>query len=457
MSTDKIVDLSEYPNLKMRFCQEEDKTSKDPEIQLPDPRCQIDDARITLEAMPEQKRTDSDVPEEMSLDALADILGTTIKHERDNSTAIFLCYLSTYLRSDSQFNISLNSPSATGKSYLATEIVKLFPNEDVREIGYCSPTAFFHEVNCRSNETKQIVVSFEGKILVFLDQPHNDLLTRLRPILSHDKKEIEIMITDKDQRFGMRTKKIKLIGFSPVIFCTAGLRMDEQELTRFMLLCPGSSQEKLSSSIDEKIQKLSDTDKYTRSFDKNQRLSGLKKRITLIKAAKIEDVIISDTAAVRSKYSKTSHVLHPKDQRYIAIYISLIKTSALLNLWHRRQESGKIFASQEDIDRATTLWHNISATHHLGLAPFIDSVFKDVFLELDQKKRLSGSADYGISRSEIISLYLSRFGSPLDTLKLTYEILPSLVGNSLIERRKSTKDRRQELIYITDHARNIYV
>jgi hypothetical protein len=53
------------------------------------------------------------------------------------------------------------------------------------------------------------------------------------PLLSHDKKEIAIKITDKTQKNGTKTKNILLRGYPSVIFCTAGLRIDEQEATRF--------------------------------------------------------------------------------------------------------------------------------------------------------------------------------------------------------------------------------
>src|SRR3989344_4249677 len=69
------------------------------------------------------------------------------------------------------------------------------------------------------------------KILIFLDQPHTMLLQHLRPMLSHDKKEIRLKITDKSQKAGLKTKNIYLKGFPTVIFCTAGLNLDEQEAT----------------------------------------------------------------------------------------------------------------------------------------------------------------------------------------------------------------------------------
>src|SRR3990167_5639497 len=160
---------------------------------------------------------------------------------------------------NAQFNISYNAPSSTGKSYIPTEIARLLPEEDVLEIGYCSPTAFFHDVGEQDEKNKgRILVDLSRKILIFLDQPHTQLLERLRPLLSHDKKEISIKITDKNQKQGLRTKNVVLRGFPSVIFCTAGLRIDEQEATRFLLLSPEINQEKIRQGILESIKKEAD-------------------------------------------------------------------------------------------------------------------------------------------------------------------------------------------------------
>src|SRR3989344_457979 len=76
--------------------------------------------------------------------ALAEILGLTVKHDNENKLTTFFCMLAAYT-DNSQFNISFNAPSSTGKSFIATELARLFPSEDRIELGYCSPTAFFHD------------------------------------------------------------------------------------------------------------------------------------------------------------------------------------------------------------------------------------------------------------------------------------------------------------------------
>ena len=226
---------------------------------------------------------------------LIEILGLTIKKDETNKLITFLCQLSAYTES-AQFNISYNAPSSTGKSYIPTEIARLFPEKDVMEIGYCSPTAFFHDVGEYDKEQSGYVVDLSRKILIFLDQPHTLLLQHLRPLLSHDKKEINLKITDKTQKFGLKTKNILLRGYPSVIFCTAGLRIDEQEATRFLLLSPEVNQEKIRQGISEIIKKEADNDSYKDWLEENPERKSLKERIKAIKLENIQEIKIANCA-----------------------------------------------------------------------------------------------------------------------------------------------------------------
>lgn len=101
---------------------------------------------------------------------LRKVLGLTIKRDQTNKAVTFLCQLSAYSE-DSQINESFNAPSATGKTYIPLEISALFPPEDVIVVGYCSPTAFFHDVGIFDKKKQGYLVDLSRKILIFLDQP----------------------------------------------------------------------------------------------------------------------------------------------------------------------------------------------------------------------------------------------------------------------------------------------
>jgi len=81
--------------------------------------------------------------EPMSDAFVSDTLGKTIKHDEKNKLIVFFSMVQNYTFEDQQ-NIMFSAPSATGKSYIALEVAKYFPKEDVDKKGYTSRRAFFH-------------------------------------------------------------------------------------------------------------------------------------------------------------------------------------------------------------------------------------------------------------------------------------------------------------------------
>ena len=340
------------------------------------------------------ERIDTSQFKPLSSQELVEILGLTIKQDEENKVVTFLCELSAYTE-NAQFNISYNAPSSTGKSYIPTEIARLFPEEDVVEIGYCSPTAFFHDVGEQDEKKKgQIIVDLSRKILIFLDQPHTQLLERLRPLLSHDKKEISIKITDKNQKQGLRTKNVILRGFPSVIFCTAGLRIDEQEATRFLLLSPEVNHEKIRQGILESIKKEADAESYKDWLDENPERKLLKERIRAIKLEGIREIRIASYQKVVERFFSEHKVLKPRHQRDIKRLSSLIKSFALINLWWREKSGTTITANEDDIEQAFKIWDAISVSQELNLPPYIYNLYQEVILKAWNDKNSNRSEGF---------------------------------------------------------------
>jgi hypothetical protein len=101
--------------------------------------------------------------EPIGLDFVLSTLSSTIKADDRNKLILFLCFLLNYTEEDQQ-NISFNAPSSTGKSYLALEIAKYFPPEDVKLHSYTSPTAFFHELGKLSTTDGKPLKELNGYI-----------------------------------------------------------------------------------------------------------------------------------------------------------------------------------------------------------------------------------------------------------------------------------------------------
>ena len=378
----------------------------------------------------------------LSSQELTEILDLTIKKDNENKLITFLCLLSAYTES-SQLNISFNAPSSTGKSYIPTEVAKLFPEEDVIEVGYCSPTAFFHDIGEYDKERNGHILDLSRKILIFLDQPHMLLLQHLRPLLSHDKKEIRIKIADKSQKGGIRTKNIFLKGFPSVIFCTAGLKIDEQETTRFLLLSPETDKEKIWQAIHQKIRKESDYDEYELLLEENPERKILKERIKAIKLENIKDIKIDSPEKLEENFLKKDKILKPRHQRDIGRIISLVKAFALLNLWFRNRRGATIIATQEDIEDALRVWNAIYESQEHNLPPYIYQVFQKVILPAWEEN------NKGLARLDVTRKYLQVYGRVLEDWVLRQQIIPMLENSGLIIQEADPNDRRKILIFPT--------
>lgn len=383
---------------------------------------------------------------------LGEILGLTLKRDDTSKVITFLCQLSAYTDED-QFNVSFNAPSSTGKSYIPLEIADLFPQEDVIRLGYCSPASFIHDQGEWSQEQKQNVITLGRKIIIFLDQPHMDLLTRLRPLLSHDQKEICLKITDKTERHGLRTKTTKLCGFPVIVFASAGLKIDEQESTRFLLLSPEMSQEKIRDAIGQRIKKDSNRKNFRKEVSENAARELLKQRIRAIKEAQISEIIIESPQEVQRLFLSQNRFLRPRHSRDIGRVMSLIKSIALLNLWFRKREDNTIFVDKSDIQEGFKLWNEISETQELNLPPYVLDIYKNVILPLANRKQgdsgVGEGGRRGVSRNEIIREYSRIYHVPLPDWKLKREVLPMLEASSLITQEPDPLNRSRILIYPT--------
>ncbi|MHC4462175.1 MAG: toprim domain-containing protein [Planctomycetota bacterium] len=391
----------------------------------------------------------------LSSQKLLEILGLTIKKDEQNKLITFLCELSAYTES-SQFNISFNAPSSTGKSYIPTEIAQLFPPEDVIEIGYCSPTAFFHDVGKYSEKHGGYVVDLSRKVLIFLDQPHTLLLQHLRPILSHDKKQIRMKITDKSQKHGLKTKNILLRGYPAVIFCTAGLKIDEQEATRFLLLSPETNQEKIREAIYEKLRKETDTGAYQKALDSHPERNLLKQRIRAIKQESIKEIRIGSPQRIEERFFRKNKVLKPRHQRDIGRLVSLIKSFALLNLWFRDKDGSSVVANEADIEAAFKIWDVICESQELNLPPYIYQLYREVILPAwndKNKDRAEGfeeiTGGLGLTRQDIIQKHYEVYRRFIPDWQLRQQIIPMLETVGLITQERDPNDRRKMLIYPT--------
>lgn len=381
-----------------------------------------------------------------TVDDLANVLGNTVKHDDDNKAITFLAMLLTFTEED-QINLGFLAESSSGKSYIPLELSWYFPQGDLIKLGYTSPTAFFHEHGLllpdptdqrpdvpEEKRRKIIHIDLHNKILIFLDQPHDQLLQRLRSLLSHDEKTIMLKITDKSQKYGLKTKTVIVEGPPTVIFCTAKFSMADQEKTRLLLLSPEINQEKLRESILLKIDKESDREAFKKRMDEDPKRKLLADRVDEIRTADIKYITVPEDLRneVYKRFMSAHNFLIPRHQRDVSRLLSIIKGLALLNYMHRVRIGDSISANMEDVDAGFKLYDKVSEANELGLSPGVYNIFREIKEGLDAK---------GITISDFQGIYYRRFHK-----RLGYEdsrrILKTMASVGLLAEISDLTDKR---------------
>jgi len=386
-----------------------------------------------------------DLMKEVDLDYIDDILSLTVKHDRTSKLITFLAMILTYTEEDQQ-TVTFKSESSRGKSYIPLEIAKYFPKDDVQTIAYASPAAFFHQHGLWIKETKTVWIDLERKILIFLDQPHDMLLQRLRPLLSHDQKELNYRITDKTQKRGLKTKNIIINGYPTVIFCTAKQNIDEQERTRVFILSPEATEEKLKSSIALLSQKLSDRKEFQKDLEINEKREWLRARVDCIRNANINNIVIPNPEDIFVEFLEQHQHLTPRHQRDFKRLVALIKAHALLNCYTRRdpKDDHKIIVNQWDIIAGFKLYAEIIESNELGLSPEIFEIWKQVI-----KPKLEESRSFGLLVDEMQKAYRTQYHRFLPDTRLK-EIRKSLKNAGLTYELKDSDDKRKIRLFLLD-------
>lgn len=390
---------------------------------------------------------------EITTKELATVLDLTIKHDNENKLVSFLCMLSAYTE-DSQLNVSFNAPSSTGKTYIPTQVAQYFPDADVRQFGGASPTAFFHDNSTFDKERNCHVVDLERKILIFLEQPNPKLQENLRPVMSHDKKEISYKITDKNQKGSNRAKNIVIRGFPATIFCSAGMRLDEQEATRAILLSPETSIEKVREGVHMATLRSANKAVFLAEIEASPERQQLKDRVLAIKQEHVDDIVVPNPTSIERRFLSTVQSAKPRHQRDVSHLLSIIKCITLLNVWYRRDDKGNIVATQSDIDQGFEVWQKINKSQELNLPPYTYEFYKKfivpIYLEKNAGRNhdtMTVDNDLGVSRKDIIHLHYKLENRLVNEDVLRRQILPMLEAAGLITQEKDPYDKRNKLIF----------
>jgi hypothetical protein len=385
---------------------------------------------------------------EVSWKDIANVLSISIKKDEAPKLITFCAMLLAQTNED-QLNLGFQAESSSGKSYVPIELSNYFPENEVMKFAAASPTAFYHRGGTWNEQRKAIICDLQHKIIIFIDMPHFQLLERLRPLLSHDDKELHYMITDHSQKHGLRTKNVVLRGHSSFFFCSTRNDSDEQEKTRLLLLSPSTDQEKLRESLELSALRKANREEYEKRISKDPKRLWLMRRILGVRQSGINEVIIPDDGkGVYDRFINEHPYLQPRHQRDFPRIFSFIKAHTLLNCFNRDKLEGKhdtIMATQTDIDAGFVLYKEIELSNELGLSPYIFRIFVDVIAPLLSYDGIQK----GVTRDDIIRKHYEVRHKMLSPETLKREIIPQLEIVGLIVQEPDPDDKRRLLIYPT--------
>jgi hypothetical protein len=386
-----------------------------------------------------------EITKEVSFEHIADILSTSIKKDKAPKLITFCGMLLSQTNED-QLNIGYQAESSSGKSYIPLEVSTYFPREEIEEIASASPTAFYHDGGTWDDEKRALICDLKHKNLIFMDMPGFQLLEKLRPMLSHDRDELRYKITDKNQKYGLRTKNVIIRGYPSVFFCSTKTDPDEQEKTRMLLLSPQTDQEKLREALELAALRKSNPEEYRKRILQDPKRAWLTDRISSIRQWGIREIIIpEDGKAVYDRFMKEHQYLMPRHQRDFPRIFSFIKAHALLNCFNRKKLEGDmtaIVATQSDIDAGFALYKEIEQSNELGLSPYVFNIYQEVVAPLLDP-------NIGVLREDILKKYYEVRHKTLSPQTLKADIIPQLEAVGLIRQEADKEDRRRMLVYPT--------
>jgi hypothetical protein len=401
-------------------------------------------------------------------------------------------------------NLAVLAPTSEGKTYPVIEVMKFFPTEDIWYIGSMSPKTLIRQngtivdknnqsidkivkklqkdISILGNsitdriqkaelreqlsnilESSKTLIDLHGKAIVFLEPPDPELWQILKPILSHDKKEIEFPFVNQNSAVGIYTKKVVVRGWPACIFCSA---KDESKwpqwpeiVSRFLITSPNMVAQKY--------------------LEGNQLIAQRKGPPVLMQ----QSLIVSDLDIEHAKKCVlflihhlrrfTNNKINPSpvwipfgsilaqilpsergtDNRITRRIFSFLNI-VTLSRWHLRSrleygnESLVIADLAEDLHEVLHMTQNVS-----GIPTYKLKFFKEILIPLFKSKLAPDTSDekqekiIAITSRQLCDYYKAKTGKSITTNNVNETFLREFTSSGLIDEEESIIDKRQKLYF----------
>ncbi len=462
------------------------------------------------------------------------VLYSVIKEDERYAKQMIYAQLSAYA---DPYNVGSLAPTSEGKTYGAVQPANLLPHKDVWFLGGISPTAIIHDhgilVDENSNpiadrvdnledeileltayvkeskgkdadskkklealkkEKKELLnnayylVDMTRKILLFLEPPHQETWARVKPILSHDKYEIQFRVTEKTGRGRLFVNKIVVRGFPVSVFCSARddlnqWSMWEEIQSRHEITSPNMAlikylqANKLSairkglpqSVVEAKIDlgKVREAERYINEII--TRITGLQLAVKAVSsqpypnlswvpyADLISEIFPHETGVRMREFhrllSKVSTIAlcHMSERPFIKIQGVPYIITTIFDL----QEAIEITTLSVDLPPFKAKWYeevfqNAIKSKQEGLQPASQQmkVIDDVNNQNQEQQESPSMLQVGVTSKEISEYIATKLNKTLAPRKVYTRYLYPLESEGMIRMEKDKEDQRRNLYFL---------
>lgn len=394
-----------------------------------------------------------------AIEKFVEVASKKIKRDISTSKAIFFTMLSAY--TNDPINLYLKGPSSIGKSYLVSVVSQYFPEEDVWSLADASPRAFVHELSVPIDEHGEVIpeaydvekegmsadeikemrlrmkkskrlVNLEKKIAVFYETPNPFTMARLRPILSHDKAELEYRFVDRPKGGMMRTIRVVVQGWPATIFADTSAEWFEDFVTRGFTATPEMSK----SKYQEAIQMVGFNESDIESPDED--MEAMRNLVRIFK-------VTAEKYTVKIPYAGDVALLYPheisRDMRDYKRFLALVKVITLLRASERARmvAAGKTYllSAAPDFKEALIAFSRMELTTRTGLPGDIVSLYESVLLPMK-------AMEY-FTLTDVVAAYKKAFGRSISRQTVRDRAIKALLAAGLIDRLSDDDVNKKDL------------
>jgi len=324
---------------------------------------------------------------EMTIKDIQEVLNLDIKMDNDTKTILYLLTLLTYTK-DGQQNVDMTGQPSSGKTWMVTHVVLLFPFVDIDPNAGCTPHAFHYSTSRvlmhmanddkvhpilepidwsrkptkdSSDEEKQAwrnykikfvwLLDLKQKIVVFTDLPNYKLSENLRSVRAHDLEYSKYEAVDVNRK----TESTYVKGFWTEIVCTAFALQKQEEKDRAWHLNPEWNEEKETQVMDF-LDKCKSDPLFKSQILNNPKRLMLQYRIQAVKDAWIDEIYIPEDVMLKARknFDERFTEVCPRKSREYDRYQKLVMACALNNFAHRITEVINVDGSTVDMANKET-------------------------------------------------------------------------------------------------------